>query len=202
MHYNFSSNNSLHEFTHIKTDNHIYLSFACEPQINAFSQKYRGSQYGSTTETLIDNLDKLKIQKSIDTVVTIHLVQGMVTLDGATAVMPQKPKEELKEKPWNYLKSTLVKSKEVLSLHFSIHYMLLLCLCSVVKQNFKGDDQLNERNQFILETYHEALEVVLDNNKMKITIHHIDLWNLFQILSLYSQSEVMKIEIKIHFSGF
>ena len=130
MHYNFSSNNLLHEFTHIKTDNHIYLSFACEPQINAFSQKYRGSQYGSTTETLIDNLDKLKIQKSIDTVVTIHLVQGMVTLDGATACYALKrPKEELKEKPWNYLKSTLVKSKKgSQDLLFSIHYMLSIML--------------------------------------------------------------------------
>ena len=84
MRYKFSSNNSLNEFKTIDPTS-VYLSFACEPQINAFSQKFKGSPYGSTTETLIDNLDKLKIEDSSNALVNIHLVQGIVTLDGATA---------------------------------------------------------------------------------------------------------------------
>ena len=95
-----------------------------------FHKNIGALQYGSTTETLIDNLDKLKIQNSIDTVVTIHLVQGMVTLDGATACYAlKKPKEELKEKPWNYLKKYIGEiEKGSQDLHFSIHYMLSIML--------------------------------------------------------------------------
>ena len=105
MRYNFSSNNSLHEFETIDTTKSVYLSFACEPQINAFSQKFKGSPYGSTTETLIDNLDKLKIEDSSNALVTIHLVQGIVPLDGATASFAiQSSSEELQAKPWEYLK--------------------------------------------------------------------------------------------------
>ena len=75
--------------------------------------------------------------------------------------------------------------------------MLLLCLCSVVKANFKGDDQLNERNQFILETYHEALEVVLDNNKIENYDSPYRFMELVpNTVSVASQSEVMKIENK------
>ena len=59
MRYKFSSNNSLNEFETIDTTRSVYLSFACEPQVNAFSQKFKGSQYGSTTETFKEVLSKM-----------------------------------------------------------------------------------------------------------------------------------------------
>ena len=77
-------------------------------------------------------------------------------------------------------------------------------MCSVVKAKFQGDDQLNERNQFILETYHEALEAVLDNNKIENYDSPYRFMELVpNTVSVASQSEVMKIEkSKFIFSGF
>jgi len=198
MHYKFSSNNSLHEFIDIKTDNHIYLSFACEPQINAFSQKYRGSQYGSTTETLIDNLDKLVIEDPMDTQVMIHLVQGIVTLDGATACFAlKKPIEELKEKPWNYLKKYIGEIERGFTRPPFLNSLYAFYYACVVlsEQNFRGEDQVDERNQYILDTYHEALEAVLDSNKIENYDSPCRFMELVpKTVSVAAQSEVMKNE--------
>ena len=146
MRYKFSSNNSLNEFEAIDTTKSVYLSFACEPQINAFSQKFKGSQYGSTTETLIENLDKLKIEDPSETTITLHLVQGIVPLDGATACFAiQKSSEELQGKPWEYLQKYIGEVERGFTRPPFLNSLYAFYYASVVLsgQNYPRADQLD-----------------------------------------------------------
>ena len=204
MRYNFSSNNSLHEFETIDTTKSVYLSFACEPQINAFSQKFKGSPYGSTTETLIDNLDKLKIEDSSNALVTIHLVQGIVPLDGATASFAiQSSSEELQAKPWEYLKKYVGEIERgftrppFLNSLYAFYYA-----CVVLSgQNYNEEDQVDERNEYLLGIYHEALEAVLSSRKIENFDSPCRFMELVpKTISVSAQSEVIKNEKELYFS--
>ena len=166
MKYKFSSNNSLNEFETIDTTKSVYLSFACEPQINAFSQKFKGSSYGSTTEILIDNIEKLKIDGLSETTINLHLVQGIVPLDGATASFAiQRSSEELQAKPWEYLKKYVGEIERgftrppFLNSLYAFYYA-----CVVLSgQHYNAEEQVDERNKYLLGIYHEALEAVLSS---------------------------------------
>ena len=63
MEFNFSDNNQITEFETLDTSSNVYLGFSNPPVKNIFSQKYFKSPYGSTTETLINNLDLLEVSK-------------------------------------------------------------------------------------------------------------------------------------------
>ena len=101
------------------------------------------------------------------------------------------------QKPWNYLKKYIGEIEKGFTRPPFLNSLYAFYYACVVlsKQNFKGDDQLNERNQFILETYHEALEAVLDNNKIENYDSPYRFMELVpNTVSVASQSEVMKIE--------
>ena len=204
MRYKFSSNNSLNEFETIDTTKSVYLSFACEPQINAFSQKFKGSQYGSTTETLIDNLDKLKIEDPSETTITLHMVQGIVPLDGATACFAiQKSSEELQGKPWEYLQKYIGEVERGFTRPPFLNSLYAFYYASVVLsgQNYPGADQLDERNQYLLGTYHEVLDAVLSNGKIENFDSPCRFMELVpKTISVSAQSEVMKNEKEQYFT--
>ena len=103
--FDFSVNNTMAEFENPETESTVYLGFANKPEINIFSWKYASSPYSSTTEILLKEGDKLlKVPEGKDYTVMIHLVQGWVNLDVATAAMAIKQDhKELKSNDWSNL---------------------------------------------------------------------------------------------------
>ena len=86
--FDFSENNTMTEFENRETEPTVYLGFANKPEINIFSWKYASSPYSSTTEILLKRRDDLlKVPEGKDYTEMIHLVQGWVNLDAATAAM-------------------------------------------------------------------------------------------------------------------
>ncbi|HIL14918.1 MAG TPA: hypothetical protein EYG15_02260, partial [Deltaproteobacteria bacterium] len=101
LNFDFSPNNSMTEFESPETDSTVYLGFASDPVPNVFSQKFRGSPHASTTETLVRNLELLKLPEDREGRVILHLVQGSPTLDGATAAFAlTRNRDELSSRSW------------------------------------------------------------------------------------------------------
>ncbi|MBT6470438.1 MAG: hypothetical protein HOK52_04180, partial [Candidatus Marinimicrobia bacterium] len=152
MKYEFSTNNSLTDFEEVNTQNRVYLSFASDPQENIFSQKHRGSKYSSATETFICNLDLLELDDSIEATAVLHVVQGMVPLDGATACFALgKSKTELESKSWQYLMKYIGEIERGFTRPPFLHslYAFYYATTMSAKINFPAPEDLTERNCFV-----------------------------------------------------
>jgi len=203
MKYEFSTNNSLTDFEEVNTQNRVYLSFASDPQENIFSQKHRGSKYSSATETFICNLDLLELDDSIEATAVLHVVQGMVPLDGATACFALgKSKTELESKSWQYLMKYIGEIERGFTRPPFLHslYAFYYATTMSAKINFPAPEDLTERNCFVLERYHEALKAVLSLERIKnfeSPYHFMEL--IPETISISVQEEEVKNEVTRYF---
>ncbi|MCP4755812.1 MAG: hypothetical protein GY866_33530 [Proteobacteria bacterium] len=170
MRFEFSTYNKIEEFNDPDFENKVYLGFASVPEKNIFSQKHKNTKYNSTTQMLRHNLDLLQIPEKEETTLVMHIVQGLVTLDVATAAFAAtRPKEELFSRQWIYLAEYVDEIEKGLTRPPFLNSLYAYYYASggLAAESFPASDQIQERNTYLLETYWETLQAVMDLGKIE-----------------------------------
>jgi hypothetical protein len=159
MQFKFSANNNLGEFEDFDPAGNIYIGFASEPQVNVFSQKFRGSQFGSTTAALLGQESLLSVRGRQN--IMVHLVQESVTLDGATAAyLVNLTAEKRHSEVWKYF-STYISDieKGVTRPPFMRSlYAFFYASSKVAREEVPAKEDFESRNRLLLKIYHESLD--------------------------------------------
>lgn len=93
--FEFSGAARLADLQGADTSERVFLGFASPPEANAFTHKFQGSAFGSTTAAVIGQRDRLRGRDPDATTFVLHTVQGGVTLDVAVAALAVKQAIEL-----------------------------------------------------------------------------------------------------------
>jgi hypothetical protein len=181
----FSDNNKIDDFKTVDLEHMVYFGFEGRPTINAFSQKFQGTRYNSTTQMLLNNIDRLKLANTKIAAFVLHTVQDSVTLDIATAAYAAtRTKEELSQFIWTYLSAYIndiekgVTKPPFLKSLYAFYYSTSV----LAKKTYPGPDQINLANQYLLEQYWMTLEATLNPNKIKSPL------SFFQFMELIPEN--------------
>ncbi len=172
MNYEFSQNHKIDDFTTLDFGNKVYFGFATPPRVNGFSQKHdqkkKTVKVNSTTQVLRQNLELLQL-KGKEMTFVVHTVDGLTTLDMATATLAATlTEDEIKSKQWDNLSDYVdeiergVCRPPFLRSLYAFYYSTGILAMSL----FPEEDQVRERNTYLLEQYQQVVLAVLKEEKL------------------------------------
>ena len=165
MNFEFSPHHRLVDFAEIKVQNKVYFGFASSPTQNVFSQKFKDSIYSSTTQMFRQNTHLFNIEIGDEATFVLHTVEGLATLDVATAAFAASQTEEaLNSDAWLYLANYVNEIEMGITRAPFLRslYAFYYSTCSIASKYYPDEDQIPERNIYVLKQYWSVLNTVLE----------------------------------------